>query len=117
MINPTCNNFHPTNSCNIIWTAINFCAWKDLLVVKFGLIRTNLYLADGDWRWRPTQTYNGDGRSHNPEHRPVAMFKFIPDHVGGVGTKRKSAQQKSCESCKKRHVSCPNSQTRALRPR
>lgn len=34
---------------------------------------------------------------------PVAMFKFIPDNVGGLGTKRKIAQ-KPCEACKKRHV-------------
>lgn len=34
------------------------------------------------------------------------MFKFVPDNVGGVGTKRKHSH-KSCSSCKRRHVSMP----------
>lgn len=33
------------------------------------------------------------------------MFKFVPDTVGGVGSKRKHAV-KSCETCKKRHKRC-----------
>ncbi|KAK7215655.1 hypothetical protein V2G26_003658 [Clonostachys chloroleuca] len=33
------------------------------------------------------------------------MLRFVTDHVGGVGSKRKQAS-KSCEPCKKRHKRC-----------
>ncbi|VUC33954.1 unnamed protein product [Clonostachys rosea] len=33
------------------------------------------------------------------------MLRFVTDHVGGVGSKRKQAP-KSCEPCKKRHKRC-----------
>lgn len=36
----------------------------------------------------------------------AAMFKFVADNVNGAGTKRKQSPR-SCESCKRRHVSSP----------
>jgi hypothetical protein len=35
----------------------------------------------------------------------VTMFRFVTDSVGGVGAKRKQHPQRSCDTCKKRHVS------------
>ncbi|KAH7153382.1 hypothetical protein EDB81DRAFT_454125 [Dactylonectria macrodidyma] len=37
------------------------------------------------------------------------MFKFIPDNVGGLGSKRKLTQR-SCDSCKKRHKRCSHAE-------
>ncbi|KAG9255891.1 uncharacterized protein F5Z01DRAFT_522696 [Emericellopsis atlantica] len=33
------------------------------------------------------------------------MYRFVPDHVGGLGSKRKNLT-KSCDSCRKRHRRC-----------